>query len=779
MDKKISSKTNGLIVLNNKLNLNSCSVPKFIYFTKFDYIKDKNKIFEKIKKNFKKEIIIRSSSLSEDIDGKSNAGKYKSFSVSKIEKRNILDKIDEVISEFNSLRDQIIIQKFEKKILYSGVIFTRDQNTNAPYFIINYDKSGKTNLVTSGIYNPTSKTILIYRKSKKKPKLFINLIKVIKSIEKIFNSHHLDIEFAIERKTKKIFIFQCRTLHIPKKFKNFDKEINTSIDNIRKKLIKIKKKNIYTPGTTTILSNMADWNPAEMIGAKPKNLGLSLYSELITNEVWSKQRFNYGYSNLYPNNLMLNLAGSPYIDLRTDLNSFIPQELSNKIKKKIIDYSINLIQKKPFLHDKIEFEVIPTCYEFSKHLEFKKILNMREYILYINSLKKITFNILNNYKKISLNEKNKLLFLSKQINKIKLSKLSYIQKIFYLVNDCKKYGTLPFAGLARLAFIFTKILKSFVEKKILTQTQYNLFFNQLETMTSKMEKDYNNFVNNKMVKKSFLNKYGHLRPSTYSINSPNYKSNFTKYFTQKKNLRTTKRKKKFKLSVLQLDKINNLFKKNKLNFNSKDFFLFAKKSIELREWGKFIFTKSIDEIFNNLELLGREINISKKDLDFISINTILMYNSNLDQKKIRFLLKKEIIENKKSLDVLEQIKLPDLITKTDDINFFYLDNIKGNFITDKTIHGSIKYYKNTNIINKMNNKIILIDNADPGYDFIFSYNIKGFISKYGGANSHMAIRCLELNIPAIIGIGEKNFLNIKESNSLFIDCKQKIFKILS
>ena len=156
-----------------------------------------------------------------------------------------------------------------------------------------------------------------------------------------------------------------------------------------------------------------------------------------------------------------------------------------------------------------------------------------------------------------------------------------------------------------------------------------------------------------------------------------------------------------------------------------------------------------------------------------------MYNSNLDQKKIRFLLKKEIIENKKSLDVLEQIKLPDLITKTDDINFFYLDNIKGNFITDKTIHGSIKYYKNTNIINKMNNKIILIDNADPGYDFIFSYNIKGFISKYGGANSHMAIRCLELNIPAIIGIGEKNFLNIKESNSLFIDCKQKIFKILS
>ena len=33
------------------------------------------------------------------------------------------------------------------------------------------------------------------------------------------------------------------------------------------------------------------------------------------------------------------------------------------------------------------------------------------------------------------------------------------------------------------------------------------------------------------------------------------------------------------------------------------------------------------------------------------------------------------------------------------------------------------------------------------------------ITKYGGANSHMAIRCSELNIPAAIGVGEKNFTN--------------------
>ena len=47
----------------------------------------------------------------------------------------------------------------------------------------------------------------------------------------------------------------------------------------------------------------------------------------------------------------------------------------------------------------------------------------------------------------------------------------------------------------------------------------------------------------------------------------------------------------------------------------------------------------------------------------------------------------------------------------------------------------------------LTNKIIIIESADPGYDWIFNYNIKGLITKYGGANSHMAIRSAEKSIP--------------------------------
>ena len=60
-----------------------------------------------------------------------------------------------------------------------------------------------------------------------------------------------------------------------------------------------------------------------------------------------------------------------------------------------------------------------------------------------------------------------------------------------------------------------------------------------------------------------------------------------------------------------------------------------------------------------------------------------------------------------------------------------------------------------------------------GYDFIFSYNIKGLITKYGGQNSHMSIRCNELNLPAIIGVGEKIYNNFIDSNKIYIDCKSR------
>ena len=70
-------------------------------------------------------------------------------------------------------------------------------------------------------------------------------------------------------------------------------------------------------------------------------------------------------------------------------------------------------------------------------------------------------------------------------------------------------------------------------------------------------------------------------------------------------------------------------------------------------------------------------------------------------------------------------------------------------------------------------KIVCIPSADPGYDYLFSKNIGGLITKFGGANSHMAIRCAELGIPAVIGVGELNYAQWTKATCLEINAMDK------
>ena len=63
-------------------------------------------------------------------------------------------------------------------------------------------------------------------------------------------------------------------------------------------------------------------------------------------------------------------------------------------------------------------------------------------------------------------------------------------------------------------------------------------------------------------KKTFIKKYGHLRPGTYEITSNNYKTNFNLYFgNTKKNYKTNN--KSFKFSTKQKVKIENFIKRQK------------------------------------------------------------------------------------------------------------------------------------------------------------------------------------------------------------------------
>ena len=74
--------------------------------------------------------------------------------------------------------------------------------------------------------------------------------------------------------------------------------------------------------------------------------------------------------------------------------------------------------------------------------------------------------------------------------------------------------------------------------------------------------------------------------------------------------------------------------------------------------------------------------------------------------------------------------------------------------------------------------IVCIPNADPGFDWLFSYPIAGLITAWGGSNSHMAIRAGELGLPAVIGAGEILYRRWSEASRLRIDCAGRQVEVL-
>ena len=333
---------------------------------------------------------------------------------------------------------------------------------------------------------------------------------------------------------------------------------------------------------------------------------------------------------------------------------------------------------------------------------------------------------------------------------------------------CKNLGTLNFSILARHGFVAKSFLNSIKNKKILSELEIEKFEQSLNTITKKMLIDLSLVENKKMSSKQFMSKYGHLRPGSYDINSLRYDQ--SKNFNFKvKNLKKTKAN--FSLSKKQIKKIDKILTKEKFeNIDALSFFKYLADAISLREYSKFIFTKYLSKILEIIADYGKRNNLIRRDLSNLNINNFLNKKIYMNIPKLKSLF----IKNKKNYELNKIVKLPSLIQDISRTRVIPYQVSSPNFITHKKANGQIILNPEIKSTKNLNKKIILIENADPGYDWIFGHQISGLVTKYGGINSHMAIRCSELSIPAVIGCGEQIFNDLLGKKEIQIDCSLSI-----
>lgn len=772
-----STKAGTLNDLTNKIKC--ASIEKISIINYRDWVNDSPAQVEKTLSSLEplKLAIVRSSCSKEDSTYASNAGAF--LSIPNVKAKDIKKAIDKIFDSYGSPQDddEVLVQPMLQQVVRSGVLFSHDPNTCSPYRIINWSEGNDTSQITGGSNGRTWQQAAKPPKlGEETPKFIKQLIALCEELLELFKQQPIDIEFAFTNSSKnaeleKLWLLQVRPLILREEAEKNDAQAKR-LQVIEEQIQRGFRKHPYLMGEKTVYGVMPDWNPAEIVGIRPKPLALSLYREMVTDSIWAYQRHNYGYRNLRSFPLMPNFFGIPYIDVRLSFNSFIPADLDSNLANRLVDYYVGRLLEEPTLHDKVEFEIVFSCYT----LDLKQRLSCLEERGFTKhecesiatSLRNLTNKIIHPKKGLWKIDMEKINVLNRRRKELMDSSLDLTEKVYWLLEDGKRYGTLPFAGLARAGFIAVQMLKSFVKIGVFSERDYDSFIGSLTTVSGQLSKDRAS-----LDKSNFLAKYGHLRPGTYDITSKRYDEAPDFYFNWENQTLKGNPNKEFSMTIQQMRNISQELESHNLYTDPVGLFDFLQAGIEQREEAKFHFTKNLSDALALMCKLGEIYDISRDDLAFCDISIFKeMHISASDQRE---LLNQSIKAGKKHYEETCKLSLPPIISATKDIWSFEWPNTVPNFITQNEVIAPVI---TCNEKNKMNGSIVCIPNADPGFDWLFAYPIAGLITAWGGANSHMAIRAGELNLPAVIGCGETLFKKWSKSQKLHINCSNKTVTIV-
>lgn len=609
-----------------------------------------------------------------------------------------------------------------------------------------------------------------------------NIGSVFAAVEEIESlaGDRLEIELAVDAEGK-VCIFQVRSLVHPASVKPTSEEtLGDWLTKVAKKVEKLSRPHPHLHGTRSVFGVMPDWNPAEIIGVKPRALALTLYKEIITDSIWAYMRDNYGYRNLRSFPLMVSLLGVPYIDVRVSFNSFVPKGVREALSKKLVNHYVDRLVESPQAHDKVEFDIVFSCYYPGIHHDITRLerhgFSATEVGKILSALRDLT-NCIIQPSGFWLGDLERIETLKMRQGQVLESPMSAVDKIYWLLEDCKRFGTLPFSGLARAGFIAIQFLKGFVKTGIWTAQEYEDFLASLDTVTNRMRSDLIRLQRGDISREAFLAAYGHLRPGTYDILSPRYDEDFDRYFGGHSPSHAEQPRRPFTLSDVQERAIQEMLAAEGLTVSPSQLFAFIRASIEGREYAKLIFTRSLSDALVQLESLGRQCGVTRDDLSHLNIRTVIQLYSTLDALDLRDVLLRDIESNREAYAMTHAVRLPEIILSPRDVFHFHAGSHEPNFITSRKVTAEVT--REDDLRDKpIAGKVVCVCAADPGYDWIFSKGIAALVTQFGGANSHMAIRAAEAGIPAVIGCGEQNFAIWSAASCLEIDCGNRTVRVL-
>ena len=771
-----SSKANTLAYLRPLVKYSQ--VGDQVTFTVSDWQASRGQVLETITKRFPdRQLIVRSSAIGEDSTEQTQAGVFRSVKyVESSSTKDVMRAVDLVIESYHDLEraHQVLVQEMLIGVIANGVTFSRHIDSAAPYYQISYDlTAGRTDTVTSG--TSSYETIVVRRGSVDSiadlDETVAPVLPAVQEVETLTGHSALDIEFAVTA-DKIVHLLQARPLvsHGIRHPPLTDQQIHRVAERTRAEILRSSAPAQAILGNRGVFGVMPDWNPAEMIGRRPRCLAFSLYKLLITDHVWAVQRSESGYRNLIQLPLVVAFAGQPYVDVRASINSFVPSSISSDIGSQIVEYALERLRKYPELHDKIEFDLIPTAYVFDFNQRTQSLL---EDTSLSNSDIDIWRKGLIDVTKFAIAQVPRSLDNVREFS-LKCEGLQALEnepliRARRLLDTCREQGTLPFAHLARSAFVAVGLMRSAESVGIVDEGFTDRYLRSVRTVARQFGEDCASVNKGRFEWADLVAKYGHLRPGTYDITHLSYAETEDQVLRPLVELgRTPPLEEDLDWTEL-LAPLATTLQKVGIHIAPGDLDRFFRTAIEGREFGKFEFTRYLSHALDALVEFGTIVGVNREELSHCPIDCLLPQTmEGLSQTPSIESILSSSAQGQRIYRESTSIELPPLILSESDVDVFSLMPGSPNFVGDLRIVAQVADLVHNPDIT-LDNRIVCLESADPGFDWIFGTNLVGLVTMYGGANSHMTIRASEFQIPAAIGVGELLFDVIRRSKFVELD----------
>lgn len=676
------------------------------------------------------------------------------------DKEQVFDAIRTVATACKDDEDkEVIIHRMYNNLVMCGVCYTRDIYYGRPYYMVVYnymdemaDNDVKAKSRTKWIANNVSREFL--------DEGFMNLIFAARDLEKAVDIQEFSVEFAIDSNNK-VIVYQLKPM---------DRLIGSHILMTDREFSDTKAfaKCNYLD-THHIMSHQAYWNPSKMIGSEPRPLDYSLFKGILTSGIWGETIKQLGYEGV-DMSLMHRVGNKPYVSIDCLFNALIPAGMDRILRDKIFNYYQHVLTDNRRRHRKVDSTIVFGSYNFSTAKRMNKLENygftQEEIDSFSESLLNLTENIINNYEELhdqDIEALTKLMITRRRVRELKpmeeTNSLKLYSYIAELIESMRTYCSPGYTRQERCEFIAKGFCTSLVKEGYLKRDDIDAFRLSLDTVSSCFKRDFEDYTSGKLDWNEFDSKYGHLRISICDIRAHSYR----KLYSNLETIRDYELSKGKKIAkALDRDVIAKALEESNLNIEVDKLVGFINGASELADSYRFEYGKSIGLLLDIIVRLGELIGIDKEDMSYLEIQDLDSYHS-----RDSYVMTIEARRN--MYHAYSYLVLPDVIINVGDIDVIDIDEEIPDYLTDKCVSGEIAYYDEGHDVD-VTGKIVLLSKVTLAYDWIFTKNIKGIITKKDTKDSRIAKRCKELNIPAALGCGEKLFNSVLMMKRIQLDC---------